>query len=186
MSQPVHESSVSESTLGAAISLLYDNLAALPSKDYGVINMLPFAHDSESTRTVKRQVCEAIVELFNSHDLLKDDVPQAQRPLGFEITVKCVVCERDLFSMPTSSAGVSRVDAAQFIGTMASLNPECPHGVKTLDDLRRHLEDEFLAEEAQEAERNPELKNQLLPPNPLIRQYSEMDDSVVEPVDDDA
>jgi len=128
----------------AAEQLLYDNLASLPSSEYGPINLLPFAHDSEQTRLVKRQVCQSIVGLLETHGLLKDETPKSM--IAAAVSVKCRACLSSLVETVTDEHGAAHVDARAFIAAMAGLNPECPHSVLTADDLRAHMEQEFVAQ----------------------------------------
>lgn len=133
-----------------AVQLLYDNLAALPSKEHGPINMLPFAHDSEITRGVKKMVCEALVDLLDGSGLLKHEVPQAEALRTHEAMIECQICRKPLVHMITTSDGIMVVDARTFIGTIAGLNPRCPHGALTADDMRQHMQDEFYKAEAED------------------------------------
>lgn len=128
----------------AAITLLYDNLASLPSSEYGPINLLPFAHDSEQTRTVKRQVCEAIIGLLDDAGMLKQDAPEAV--ISHAVSIKCRSCASTIVETATDEFGAAGVDARAFIAAMASLNPDCPHAMLTAEDLRAHMEREFLAQ----------------------------------------
>lgn len=134
----------------AAIQLLYDNLATLPSKEYGTINMLPFAHDTETTRTVKRQVCEAIIELLDNNGYIKTHVPQPERLVQSVATVRCKACHETIIQLSTDPQGSANVVASLFISDIASRNVACPHGVVTSEDLRQHLEDQFRATMAEE------------------------------------
>lgn len=124
-----------------AVQLLYDNLASLPSEEYGTINLLPFAHDSDQVRSVKRQVCEAIVGLLDDAGHLKR---HAVEPLvNRDAVVQCDKCSNTLVSLPTNENGVGRVNATMFISSIARVNTQCPHGVTTLDDMRVHMQREF-------------------------------------------
>lgn len=125
----------------AAVQLLYDNIHSLPGED-GPINMLPFAHDSEQVRSVKRMVCEAIVGLLASAGHLQTVAPI--EPLTtHDAVVQCVACNHELVCLPTNENGVGRVNAAMFISSISRLNVQCPHGVTTVDDMRLHMQREF-------------------------------------------
>lgn len=125
-----------------AVQLLYDNIHALPSED-GPINFLPFAHDSEHVRSVKRQVCKGIVELLDANDLLKDDAPTVEPLITHDAIVQCNRCGHELIRITTNVNGVGTVNPAQLIRGIAGLNVECPHRATTLDDMRLHMEKEF-------------------------------------------
>lgn len=142
MSQP---NDVSQMVNELAIQLLYDNIAALPHEEYGVINMLPFAHDTETTRTVKRQVCEAVVQLFDSAGYLKNELPQSEPLPTHRVIVACAACHNELVSIITDDAGNSNVVGALFVSTIAKLNTDCPHNVVTIDDMRQKMQREFMA-----------------------------------------
>lgn len=122
--------------------LLYDNLAFLPGRD-GPINMLPFSHDSETVRTVKRQVCEALVDLIDVHGHLNRDEPQDVSSETRLITISCTACHQELLSLPVVE-GKGTVIAALFISTIAKLNPDCPHAPITIEDQRRKMERAFI------------------------------------------
>lgn len=126
-----------------AIVLLYNHLAALPHSDYGVINMLPFAHDSDQVRTIKRHVCEAIVGLLDQHGHLAD--ADDSKAAVDTVSIVCSRCGNTLTVLGVSDGG-SAVDAAAFIAQLAGLNPQCPHAPLTLEDLRVSMQDRFYDE----------------------------------------
>lgn len=132
-----------------AVGLLYTHLAALPHKEYGVINMLPFAHDSEQVRMIKRHVCEAIVNLLDNHNLLATDA--AEPVVNHSVAVKCQTCATELVSLATDENGTAMVDARGFIAGLAATNPACQHGPLTIQDLRAHMEREFYAQDESES-----------------------------------
>jgi len=134
----------------AAVQLLYDNIHALPHEEYGVINFLPFAHDSEQTRTVKRHLCEAIVKLLDAGGHLNHDAPSVEPLVSHDAVVQCNQCNHELITLPTNENGVGRVNATMFISSISRLNAQCPHGETTLDDMRRHMEQEFALAEAED------------------------------------
>lgn len=131
----------------AAIELVYANLAALPHKEYGTINVLPFAHDSELVRKIKRQVCEAIVDLLNDNGYFKDKETQ-QLPVLHQLTVQCVDCAGELVSTTVDNGGISKVNAHTFIGLVSGINAACAsgHAQITVDDVRQHIEKQFYAD----------------------------------------
>jgi hypothetical protein len=128
----------------AAVQLLYDTIHALPHDEYGVINFLPFSHDSDQTRTVKRHLCEAIVNLLDANGFVQNDVTPVQPLMSHDVVVTCRICGNELVQMNTNAEGVGSVNAAMFIGSISRLKTECPHGVTTLDDMRLHMEREFI------------------------------------------
>lgn len=136
----------------AAIALLYDHIHALPHPEYGVMNFLPFAHDSEQVRMVKRQMCEAIVGLLDSGGLIRSEAPEVKAPARLVVSVKCRACNGLLFTSDVDEDGVGRVDARMFISVIANLNPNCPHKSLTFEDHRRFMvskaEEQLAAEEA--------------------------------------
>lgn len=127
----------------AAVDLLYDHLGSLPHPEYGVINLLPWAVNSDQTNTLKRQVCEAIIEVFRSagYPMVKDVPIEPSR----DVKVHCRACSSELFTAAVNDDGVANVPAAAFIASLARLRPECPHGVTTFDDQRRAIEEAVLA-----------------------------------------
>lgn len=135
-----------------AVQLLYQHIDRLPHEEYGVINYLPFQHDSEQIRQLKRHVCEAVINLLSSHGCLNTALPED--PPAQEIRILCRN-GGDLITRLAVKDGVALVNARNFIETMAGTNPECPHGTMTLDDMRNHMQHqldiEMAAEEAAEA-----------------------------------
>lgn len=137
----------------AAIALLTENIHALPHPKYGVMNFLPFSHDSEEVRMVKREMCEAIVGLLDSNGLIRDEAPEVKPPQRLAVSVKCRVCNGLLFTSDVDEGGVGRVDARMFISMIANLNPECEHKSLTFEDHRR-----FMVSKAEEQLRDEEAK----------------------------
>lgn len=133
--------------------MLYDNIHGLPHDEYGVINFLPFAHDTETTRTVKRQLCEAIVGLLDRNGLMKSVTSESSsEPVAnTTVDVKCTTCGQPIVQLSTRD-GISMVVARQFISSVASLNPECEsrHQVITMEDHRLYMESQFALEETVE------------------------------------
>lgn len=134
----------------AAVALLYESIHALPHPEYGVINFLPFAHDSEQTRTIKRHLCEAIVALLDGSGFIARDVAPVEPLATHDVLVSCRVCGNELVQLNTNAEGVAGVHAQRFIQAVGRLNATCPHGVITADDMRRHMEREYA--QAQEDE----------------------------------
>ena len=141
----------------AAIDLLHQNIHALPQDEYGTINILPFAHDSDAVRDLKRHVCEAIINLLAAHGHLKTDddqtpqAPPAVGPVMGEAKIQCRACGTALVDVVIVD-GQTAVDPAMFIAGIASVNPQCPHKTLTLDDLRLHIQNEFDKAMADDAE----------------------------------
>lgn len=134
------------------VELLTQHIHSLPHDEYGVINMLPFVHDSDATKLVTRHFCEAIANLLDSHGLLKpQETDGVVKPLIGESRIQCRACRNTIAEIVISD-GETAVDAAMFIAGVASVNPECPHKVITPDDMRVHMQREFdkmIEEEAQ-------------------------------------
>lgn len=148
MSSTVNEQSVND----AAVDLLNQHIHALPHDEYVSINILPFAHDSDAVRDLKRHVCEAIVNLLAGHGYLKtsDDGELPPPPPMSEVKIQCRACGKSLVDVVVAG-GQTAVDAAMFISGVSSVNPQCPHQILTLDDMRLHIQAEFdkaMAEEA--------------------------------------
>lgn len=123
-----------------AIELLYSQLHALPDPEFGVINMLPFAQDSEQTNAIKRRVAKAICRVFESGGyLLTKDKPQGDPPRS--VSIQCRSCGNVILSATIDArSGVSAVPAATLITAIANMNVECPHKPLTLEDQRRKIE----------------------------------------------
>jgi hypothetical protein len=137
--------STPQQTPNPAVALLYDNIAALPHEEYGVINFLPFTHDSEQVRTIKRHTCEAIVNLLAAHGHLKDVADEPEPLIRRDVQMRCRQCAATLVFTATDETGIASVDPAMFISGLASLNPACPHDPITQDDMRREMETRFWA-----------------------------------------
>lgn len=134
-----------------AIELLIANIGNLPHHEYGVINLLPWAVDSDQTNALKRQVCEAIVGVFADAGYpMSREMSSAPAAATRDVTVSCRMCSATLASFAVSDGGVANVPAAAVISAMSKLNPECPHGVLTADDHRRAIEQAVLAQQANE------------------------------------
>lgn len=139
---------MSQAAVDAATELLYQNIHALPDPEFGHINMLPFAHDSEQVRQLKRQFCAAITRLLNSNSLLASGVAEPPEPLTrHTATVKCGSCANPIAEIATDDRGLAMVNAHMFIGGVAKLNPQCPHAPLSPDDIRRDIEQRFYAQE---------------------------------------
>lgn len=135
-----------------AIDLIYANLGALPHPDYGVINLLPFAVESDQTNELKRQVCEGIVRVLADagFDMGRQERAPAEPTRNLE--VKCRLCSTTLANFNVSD-GVANVPAATLIAALSKLHPECPHAVMTADDQRRAIEEAVLAQQGLQAVR---------------------------------
>lgn len=132
-----------------AVQLLYDNLGALPHEEYGHINIMPFAHDSDQVSALKRQVAEGIVHVLSNAGLLRNrDAPPSTDSL-LDVHVQCRMCSSHLFSV-IADDGVANVPAASLISSVARLGPDCPHKVVTIDDQRRLIEGAVLASQGEQ------------------------------------
>lgn len=140
------------SSTAAATQLLTQHLHALPHPDYGIINMLPFAHNSEQTHQIKRQVAEAIISLLDSNGFLGDTTrePTTQST----VVLRCNTCAIQLAEL-TIQDGTAAVNASQYLAAIAALNPACPHNTLTIDDHRRHMERQLHATFDESALRPP-------------------------------
>ena len=127
-----------------AIDLLYSQLGALPDPEFGVINLLPWAQESDDTNAIKRRVCEAIIRVFENggYSLTKEKLPG---PPSRSVQIRCRSCSKLLFSAAVdSTTGVSAVPASLTLSALAQLSPECPHDTVTLEDQRRRIEQAVL------------------------------------------
>lgn len=128
----------------AAVNLLVDNISALPHDEYGIINLLPFAHDSDAVRLVKRHFCEAIVNLLASHGHMSDNDDAEAVPGTVVVDLKCRDCGTTFTQVPVDD-GVAMLNASMFITQTSQLNTQCPHTPTTLEDMRAHMERQFYA-----------------------------------------
>lgn len=127
----------------AATELLNQHLHALPHPDYGVINMLPFAHNSEQTRQMKHQVAQAIIDLLDTNGYLADTT---REPVELStVILRCKTCAAQLAEHTTDQQGTAAINAPQYIAAIAALNPACPHNPLTIDDHRQHMEQQVNA-----------------------------------------
>lgn len=127
-----------------AVELLYQHLGALPDPDFGAINLLPFAVDSEQTNGLKRKVCQAVVALFRNdgYPMDRDAVPVEP---SRTVALNCRQCSTTLLSVQVGEHGIANLAAANMLTGLAALNRECPHNVLTPDDQRRLIEQAVLA-----------------------------------------
>lgn len=125
----------------AAVDLLFRHLGALPDPDFGVINMLPWAQESKETNAIKRKVCQAIVRVFTNGGYPMDLEVQADREPPRIASLRCSSCDTHLFDAAIDKSGKGGVPAQMLIGTLAGMDPQCPHNTFTLDDHRRKLEE---------------------------------------------
>lgn len=147
MTQPLSEGADAKER---ATQLLYQHIDRLPHEEVGVINYLPFQHDSEQIRTLKRQTCEAIVNLLASHGCLAVEAPQ-QMTATQEVKVVCRQAGDPIVRLMVKD-GVAVVNARNFIETVANTNPECPHAAMTLDDMRLKMQADMEREIAEQKE----------------------------------
>lgn len=130
-----------------AVDLLEKQIASLPDDEFGVINLLPFAVDSDETNALRRRVCQAIVRVFRDQGYPMDRNVTATEERS--VTVNCRQCGTTLLSAPVTK-GVANVPAAAMISGMAKLHSECPHRTYTADDQRQAIEQAVLAARGQE------------------------------------
>jgi len=126
-----------------AVQCLFDNLAALPSTEYGPINLLPFALETEQTRAMKWQVAAAIINLLEDNGFLKPEGRPEELLVNRPVEIACAKCRKTLVQIDTDEHGRSYVTPELFIPSVSGLNPECEHKRIGLDDLRQHMEREF-------------------------------------------
>lgn len=129
----------------STIQLLTEHIASLPHPEYGTINVLPFSHDSEQVRLIKRHVCEAITDLLISHGKLKTENTGGSASASGAVPVKCRASGDVLVDLDVHD-GVAMVDAAGFIAAVSRLNPACPHNAITIDDHRLKMESDAFRE----------------------------------------
>lgn len=124
-----------------ALDLLVANIGAIPHPEYGVINLLPWAVESEQTDALKRQVCEAIVELLATNGLLRERSEAPSSQPARNVSLNCRLCSTPLLNVRVDDSGTANLPAATILSTMARMNPECPHSIVTPDDQRRKIEE---------------------------------------------
>lgn len=118
--------------------IIFDNLGQIPHEEFGSISLMPFAVEDEATSALKMAVAQGIAGLLESAGLLAQ--PQATGDPERSIQINCRACSTTLFTTAVSHSGVANVPAASTIAHLGSLNLECPHGRKTLDDQRALIE----------------------------------------------
>ncbi len=121
-------------------NILYANLGALPNEQFGHINVLPFAVESDQTNELKHLVARAIADLLANAGLLRDREDAPARPMR-DVSLNCRLCSTPILDLLVDENGVANIAAASILSTMARRNPECPHDVVTPDDQRRKIEE---------------------------------------------
>ncbi len=121
-----------------AVETLYSQISALPDPDFGRIDLLPFAQDTDQVKAIKRRVCEAIVRVLDDGGFLatSEAGPAVQR-----VSIQCRNCQGILLSTNVDKFGAAAVPGDHTIRSLAQMNPECPHQPLTLDDQRRKIEE---------------------------------------------
>ena len=127
----------------AVIDTLYANLGAIPHEQYGHINLLPWAVDSDETNALKRQVCEGLANLLADAGHLKTGESVPAEP-SRDVKLNCRSCSTTLLSAHVNEAGVANVPAATVISAVSKMNVNCPHSRVTADDQRRLIEEAVL------------------------------------------
>lgn len=124
-----------------AVGILYKHIGNLPDKDFGAINMMPFAVDSEASNAFKLKVSKAIVNVFRSNGFALDNSGAAPVVPSRRVSIHCRACSSLLLRAVISDDGVANIAAPDLIATMAKLNPACPHQELTLEDHRRFMDE---------------------------------------------
>lgn len=127
-----------------AVDAIYASLGALPDPDYGVINLLPWAHESDETNAVKRRVCEGIVRVFENAGYSFDRERDESEP-SRNISILCRSCGKLLLRTNVDNRGIANVPGVTIISGMAAISDQCPHTPVTIDDQRRLIEQAVLA-----------------------------------------
>ena len=131
------------------VDLLYENIHALPA-DGGHLNFIPFMHDSEQTRLMKRKMSSAIVELFRTAGYLADASEESRTMVSRDVSIHCRSCSSLLLKTHTDEEGRAHVPAAHVIDTIGKLSHECPHEPITPEMQRQRIEQAVLAAKAQQ------------------------------------
>jgi len=123
-----------------AVDLLYSHLHAIPSSEFGHLNLVPFATEGEQTNSIKKEVAKGIVDIFATNGYPMD--PGAKTPeISRQIRVLCRSCGTVLFSGTTDHNGGITVAAPALLSTLARLRAECPHSAFTPEDQRAFIEE---------------------------------------------
>jgi len=125
--------------LTPAIDYVTSILGAIPHETYGVVNVLPFATESEQSNQLKRECAEGLVKSMDSQGFIVD--PDNKTPeISRQIRVLCRSCGTVLFSGITDHNGGITVAAPALLSTLARLRAECPHSAFTPEDQRAFIE----------------------------------------------
>jgi hypothetical protein len=131
-----------------AVELLYENIAALPDPDFGHLNYVPFLHDSDQAKAMKRKISQGVVLLFrdNGYPMSKEEsAPIVSR----DVSLRCRSCSTVLLKTHVDESGTANVPAATIIASLAQMESECPHKVVTPEQHRRRIEEAFKAAKAE-------------------------------------
>lgn len=124
------------------IETLYGALAAVPSDEFGSINLLPFSVDNDQVNALKREVAKGLTRVLGDAGHLAKPVAAAK--VSRSVSVKCRSCSTHLANFPVTD-GTANVPAVNLITALSKLSPECPHGEVTADTQRVAIEQAFMA-----------------------------------------
>lgn len=126
----------------AAVNLLKSKLAHLPSAegDGSTLTMFPWAVEGEEVGKLEDLICRSIVKVFMDAGYPMEVDRTAAEP-NRAIQVKCRQCSTPLIDTTVGQDGIALVPGPQVIAGLSQRRPECPHGIATLEDQRRRIED---------------------------------------------
>lgn len=126
---------------------LYNHIGALPSEEFGVMNLMPWAVESDQTNAMKVGVCAAIIDVLREAGFIANPDDTTRNPAR-AVTLACRSCSAVLTSIAVEDS-ISNLPASSFITNMARLRPECPHEPVSADDQRRAIQEAVIAAQSQ-------------------------------------
>lgn len=126
------------------VDVLYESLGALPSEKFGVINLLPWAVESDQTNELKREVAECIAAVLREHGFIANPDDTTRQPAPAQVNLNCRMCSKTLTTVSADN-GIVNLPAASFITDIARMRPECPHETISMDDQRRAIQEAVIA-----------------------------------------
>lgn len=136
-----------------AVELLYDNIGHLPDPDFTTLNILPFMHESDGARALKRKVAQGIVSLFRGAGYPMDKVEASTPVVSRDIMIHCRSCSTLLLKTHVDGSGRANVPAATVLAGLAVMESDCPHTVVTPEMQRERIQNAVLAAKAEQETR---------------------------------
>lgn len=126
----------------AAVDLLKANIGHIPSVEPDIphITLFPWSVEGPEVDALADLVCRSVVQLFvdAGYPMVIDRT--AAEP-NRAIQVKCRQCSTPLIDTTVGQDGIAMVPGPQVIAGLSQRRLECPHGIATLEDQRRLIED---------------------------------------------